>query len=84
MPDEKPIDVMAGDVACIRVGAFTDDDGDHVVLVSIGGMVFGTCSETLEEGKAMARRVLDHLVKFQSSPTITVLDHTKSKGLGGN
>lgn len=82
MPEEKvePKIEVEENVNAIRVGAFTDDDGDHVVLISIGGVVFGTCAETLEKGMELARSTIDHLIKFQRSKSLTVLDHTKTPG----
>jgi hypothetical protein len=77
MSDEKNnFDVPIGDdVAAIRVGAFTDSDGDHVVLVNIGGLVFGTCAPTLEEGMELARRTMQTLIRFQRSTSLRIDDH---------
>lgn len=77
MADEKKNEATIGDdVTAIRVGAFTDEDGDHIVLVSIGGNVFGTVAPSLAEGAELARRTLQTLIRFQRSATLRVEDHS--------
>lgn len=79
MADEKKIEVSEPEnVAAIRVGAFTDEDGDHIVVLSIGGVTFFTGADTLEKGMELARSTIEHLMRFQRSHTLTVIDHSKN------
>lgn len=73
----------------VRVKAYTNENGEHIVCVIIGGLIFVTKAESPEHGFKMGAYTIETLLRFQRSTAVGVVDHAgtvipKPDDNGGN